>query len=61
MKPDKLFSITEAARITGVSVAWWRQRIFQKEIRFVKMGRRVLIKESTIKDLIEKGTVDPDF
>jgi len=56
---EKLYSIPEAADRSRLSVSWWRQRIFQREIRFVKVGRRVLIPEATINELIEKGVVEP--
>jgi len=54
-----LLTISEAAEKLRLSKAWLRQRIFRKEIRYVKLGRRVFIPESTIEDLIEKGIFEP--
>jgi excisionase family DNA binding protein len=59
MDNEKFYTISEAAEITRVSSAWWRQRVFQRKIRFIKMGARVLIPESTIKGLLQNGTVEP--
>lgn len=56
---QKLYNIPEAADRSRLSQSWWRKRIFQKEVRFIKVGRRVLIPESTINELIEKGAVEP--
>ena len=57
---EEMHDIKQAAAITKVSVGWWRERIFNKKIRFVRMGRRILIPDSTIYDLISKGVVEPE-
>ena len=54
----ELFTVREAAKKTKVSEGWWRQRVFHKEVPFVKLGRRVLIPKSTIEKLIREGTVE---
>ena len=55
----ELLTITEAAKLTRLSTAWWRTRIFRKEVRFLKVGRRVFIPRSTIDDLLNKSIVEP--
>jgi len=54
-----LLSVEEAAKQTRTSVAFWRTRIFRKEIQFVKLGRRVLIPQNTVDDMIQRGLVQP--
>jgi excisionase family DNA binding protein len=53
----KLLSVNEAAASLGVSHYAIRQWIFHKQIEFVKVGFRVLIKQETIDKIIEAGTV----
>ena len=55
----ELLTITEAAKLTRMSSAWWRQRVFRKEIKFLKVGRRVLIPKSTIDELLNQSIVEP--
>jgi excisionase family DNA binding protein len=54
-----LLTVTEAAELSRMSTAWWRQRIFRKEIRFLKVGRRVLIPKSTVDELLNRSVVEP--
>lgn len=56
---EELLTVAEAAQVTRLSVAWWRQAIFQRKVRFVKLSRRVLIPRSTVRQLIRGGTVEP--
>ena len=55
---EKIFSIDEASDLSRMSVAWWRTKILRKEIRYLKIGRRVLIPESTINGLFERSIVE---
>ncbi len=55
---EKIFSIDEASDLSKMSVAWWRRKILLKEIRYLKIGRRVLIPESTINDLFKSAIVE---
>ncbi len=59
MSERPLLSIGEAATQTRTSVAFWRTRIFQRKIQFVKLGRRVLIPQETIDEMIRQGLVQP--
>ena len=54
-----LLSVREAAEETKMSLGWWRQRIFHKDIRVVKIGRRVFIPRSTIDDILNRSIVEP--
>jgi len=55
----ELLSIGQCAKITGMSQSWWRQRVFRREIRFLKVGARVLIPRSTIDALLRQSVVEP--
>jgi hypothetical protein len=39
--------INQAARISGMSVSWWRQKVFRKEVPFYKVGRRIVFDAET--------------
>jgi len=53
-----LFNVKEAAELTRMSQSWWRQRVFRNEVRFLKIGSRVLIPKSTVDDLLEGSIVE---
>jgi len=55
---EKIYTIKEASGLSKMSVAWWRRKILLKEIRYLKIGRRVLIPESTINNLFESAVVE---
>ena len=59
LKDMELLTVIEAAQLSRMSAAWWRQRIFRKEIRFLKVGRRVLIPKSTVEELLSQSVVEP--
>ena len=51
--------VKEAAEKWRMSEAWVRQKIFRKEIRYLKVGRRVFIPEATIREVLEHSVVEP--
>lgn len=53
-------SIEQAATLSGMSVAWWRQRIFRKEVAFHKVGRRVILDTDTVNKLLDRCRVEPE-
>jgi len=53
------YSIVEASKRLKMSEAWIRQKIFKKEIRYLKIGRRVFIPESTIQEILSKSVIEP--
>ena len=55
----ELNSVREAAEHTRVSEGWWRQRIAQRRVRFVRIGGRNMIPGSEIERIIQEGTVEP--
>jgi excisionase family DNA binding protein len=54
---DKLIKLRDAADLLGLSMGGIRGWILLRKIDFVKRGRNVLIKERTIQELIDRGTV----
>jgi len=53
----ELISIKEAADMSSMSTSWWRQRVFRKEIEFLKIGRSVRFRKSTVEDYLERCSV----
>jgi excisionase family DNA binding protein len=53
----KLRSLPEAAERLGLSVKCLRGWVWQRKIAFVKVGRAVRISDSTIEQIIVRGTV----
>ena len=52
--------VTRAAEMSGMSVSWWRQRIFRKQVAFHKVGRRIILDTDTITELLERCRVRPE-
>jgi hypothetical protein len=52
---DKLVKLRDAADL--LSMGGIRGWILLRKIEFVKCGRNVMIKEQTIRDIIDRGTV----
>ena len=59
MSASEFMSICRAAEYIGMSQSWLRQRVFRREIKFLKVGRRVLIPKSTIDELLAQSVVEP--
>ena len=57
---EEVYTVREAAEKTKLSIAWWRQQVFQKSVRYIKIGRRVLIPKSTVEALFVDGNVEPE-
>jgi hypothetical protein len=49
------YTVEEAARISRMSIAWWRMAIFQRRVDVLRIGRRVFVPESTLIALREKS------
>lgn len=54
-----LMTVDEAATATRMSKSWWRQQIFQRKIKHLKVGRRVLIPREVVDQLLEQSVVEP--
>jgi excisionase family DNA binding protein len=55
----KLLTVEEVLAIIPIKEPTLRKYVHEKKIEHVKVGRRVFFKESTIEDLIRRGTVPP--
>jgi excisionase family DNA binding protein len=54
-----LLTIREAADLTRMSQGFWRQRLFRKEIKYLKVGRRVFIPREVIDDFLARSVIEP--
>ena len=52
-----LLNVEEFAAVTGWKPATVRQKVWRREIEFVRMGRSIRFKRETAEKLIERGTV----
>ncbi len=52
-----LLTVAQAAERLGLKPATIRFWIWRRKIRFVRIGRAVRIPESTVQEIIERGTV----
>jgi hypothetical protein len=53
----KLVTLVDAAAQLNMSLAGMRSWIIRRQIDYVKIGNRVNIRQSTIDDIIDRGTV----
>lgn len=56
---EKKYTVREASEESGMSVSWWRQKCFQRKIVYLKIGRKVLIPESTLQEVMRNAVVIP--
>jgi hypothetical protein len=54
-----LLSVAEFARATGMAPATVRQRVWLRQIEFVRLGRSIRFRPETAEKLIREGTVPP--
>ncbi len=54
-----LYTLREAATVTKMSLAFWRQKVWRREVKFMKIGRSVRIPQSTIDELLARSIVEP--
>lgn len=52
-----LLTVEEVSLATGWKESTIRQKIWLREIEYVKLGRSVRFRQETINDLIERSTV----
>ena len=55
----QLMTVDEAAAATRMSKSWWRQQIFRKTVKHLKVGRRVLIPREVVEELLSDSVVEP--
>lgn len=53
----KLLRIEEAADILGIKVSSLYQKVWRREIEYVKLGRNVRFRSDSIERMIEDSTV----
>ncbi len=53
----KLLTVQEFAEVVGWKPSTVRQKIWRREVEYVKLGRSVRLKAETAQALIERGTV----
>jgi excisionase family DNA binding protein len=56
---ERLLTVAEVAELLGTSERFPRRLIAERRIRFVRVGRHVRISESTLRDFISAGQVEP--
>jgi excisionase family DNA binding protein len=54
---EELLNVEEFAAITGWRPATVRQKVWRREVDFVRMGRSIRFKRETAEKLIERGTM----
>lgn len=54
---QRLLTVEEFAIATGTSPKTVRQRIWRRELEYVKIGRNVRIRAELVDELIARGTV----
>jgi len=58
-RDNKLLSVKEAAAKLNISVFTLRGWISQRRVRFVKLGRRTMLRNEDIEELIHDSLVEP--
>jgi len=54
---EQLYSFEEAAALTGIKVPTWRAWAARRKIPVVRLGRRIKLRESDLKKLIESSLI----
>lgn len=54
---NKLLNVEEFAAAVGWKPATIRQKVWRREIEYIKIGRSIRFKPETARRLIEEGTV----
>jgi len=53
---EQMLSVSEAAKILNIAAVTLRQMTWRSEIAHVRIGRRVLLRESDLREFIDKNT-----
>lgn len=56
---DRLLTVAEVAELLNTSQRYPRRLIDERRIRFVRLGRKVRIPESAVREFIAAGLVEP--
>jgi hypothetical protein len=53
--PERLLTIADAAALAANSPGWWKQRIAERSIGIVKLGRSTRLREGDVARLIAEN------
>ena len=56
---DRLLTVEQAAELPAMTVRFPRRLIAERRIRYVKPGAHVRIPESSVREFVAAGTVEP--
>jgi excisionase family DNA binding protein len=56
---EELYTVHEISKATRMSDAWVRQKMYRKEIRYIRLGRRVFITKKTLEELLAHSVIEP--
>jgi excisionase family DNA binding protein len=59
-REQQLMNVSETAQMLRLKESTVRSWILQKRIRYVKVGRRVFVRQSDVEDYINSCVVYPD-
>jgi len=57
LKLSSLLTVGEVARATGWKESTVRQKVWLREIEYVKLGRSIRFRAETIQEMIERNTI----
>lgn len=56
---DDKYTIKQASKKSGMSESWWRQQCYQKNILYLKVGRKVIIPGITMREVMRNAVIVP--
>ena len=56
---DRLLTVAQVAELLGTTERFPRRLIAERRTRFVRVGRHVRVPESSLREFIEAGLVEP--
>jgi excisionase family DNA binding protein len=57
MNRERLLTVDELAELVGWKPATVRQKVWRRQIEFVRVGRSIRFRPESVEKLIERGTV----
>lgn len=58
MVEGQYLGIREASALSGLSVSWWRMKVWRREVPFYKVGARVLFSRADIEAMFKAGRIE---
>ncbi|MCF8056541.1 MAG: helix-turn-helix domain-containing protein [Desulfocapsa sp.] len=52
---ERKYTVKEAAQKSRMSEAWWRRAILEKKVEVLRVGRKILIPESTMANIYQRS------